>query len=145
MEIKKLKPNSSTIKKNQKKENIDLDTGYKYKIIWISLIAIIGSAIFFQTFNYNFSGDDGLYSFSNKATQKGLKDVVDIFRFGSLNFIAHNPTNTGTYRPVTLLTFSVEKQLFGEFRPSTGHIINIILYFLTLLLIGLFLESIFKI
>ena len=112
-------------------------------LLWIILISLFGCTIYFQTYNYNYTADDGIYSYFNKATQQGLKGVDDLFAYGSMNFINTNPSNAATYRPFTLLTFALEKHIFGEFNPTNGHVFNIILYFFVLLVIGLLLSKIF--
>lgn len=109
----------------------------------ILLIAFFSFAIYFQTYNYEYTADDGIYSHLNTATSQGLKATSDLFRYGSMNFINSDSNNSGIYRPFTLFTFALEKQVFGEFNPAYSHAINIILYFLTLVVIGLFLVRLF--
>ena len=108
-------------------------------IFWILLISFLGAALYFQTFNYGYSGDDGIYAYFNRVTQKGLEEWTELFKYGSMNFISINPVNTSIYRPFTLLTFAIEYQIFGEFNASNGHILNVILYFGLLLILGKFL------
>ncbi len=113
----------------------------KNKIL-IILISFLGASIYFQTYNFKYSLDDEIYSFKNSATKKGVNNINKIFQYGSLNFYEKNPLNQGIYRPITLLSFSIEKSIFNEFNPSNGHIFNIFLYFLILLLIGFLLLKI---
>jgi protein O-mannosyl-transferase len=108
-------------------------------IFWILFISFLGAALYFQTYNYGYSGDDGIYAYFNRVTQKGLEEWTELFKYGSMNFISINPVNTSIYRPFTLLTFAIEYQVFGEFNASNGHILNVILYFGLLLILGEFL------
>ncbi len=112
--------------------------------LWIVLISLIGCTIYFQTYDYKFTADDGIYTYLNSSTSQGLKVADELFKYGSMNFIISNPSNSGTYRPFTLLTFALEKQIFKEFNPTNGHIFNIVLYFLVLTTIGLLLVKIFN-
>ncbi|GAB3234561.1 tetratricopeptide repeat protein [Algoriphagus aestuariicola] len=110
--------------------------------IWILVIAFFGAALYFQTVPYGYSGDDGIYSYFNWATQKGLSETWALFTNGSMNFLSIEPVNSGTYRPFTLLTFALEHDIFGEFDASHGHLINVLLYFLCLMVVGFFLKKI---
>ncbi|MBN3583734.1 tetratricopeptide repeat protein [Algoriphagus aestuarii] len=108
-------------------------------IFWILLISLLGAGLYFQTYNYGYSGDDGIYAYFNRVTQKGLAEWTELFKYGSMNFITINPVNTSIYRPFTLLTFAIEHQIFGEFSAPNGHIFNVILYFGLLVILGKFL------
>ena len=77
-------------------------------IFWILLISFLGAALYFQTYNYGYSGDDGIYAYFNRVTQNGLEEWTELFKYGSMNFISINPVNTSIYRPFTLLTFAIE-------------------------------------
>ncbi|WP_339866319.1 tetratricopeptide repeat protein [uncultured Algoriphagus sp.] len=106
---------------------------------WILLIAFFGVLLYAQTYNYGYSGDDGIYAYFNRVTQKGLDEWTELFKYGSMNFIQINPVNTSIYRPFTLLTFAVEYQVFGEFNARNGHSLNVLLYGSLLVVLGLFL------
>ncbi|MGE5518747.1 MAG: tetratricopeptide repeat protein [Candidatus Dadabacteria bacterium] len=111
---------------------------------WVIFIAFAGTAIYFPSINYKYSADDGMYTYYNNATKKGLNNVSDLFNFGSGNFLDIAPTNSGTYRPFTLFTFALEKQLAGDFKPDISHRINVVLYFFVLLIIGVTLVKLFR-
>ncbi len=113
-------------------------------LLWIMAISLLGASLYFSTYKYDFSADDGMYTYFNSATKGGMSRTGDLFRFGSMHFLNINPINSGAYRPFTLLTFAVEKQITGEFKPVYGHIFNIILYFLVLFVVGLLLLQLFK-
>lgn len=112
-------------------------------ILWILLISFAGAALYFQTYNYQYTADDGIYTYFNNATQEGLNRTGDLFKYGSMNFLNIDPVNSGSYRPLTLFTFALEKQLVGDFNPSVGHVINIILYFFMLIVLGFILIKLF--
>lgn len=108
-------------------------------IFWILLIALFGALLYVQTYDYGYSGDDGIYAYFNGVTQKGLEEWTELFKYGSMNFIQINPVNTSIYRPFTLLTFAIEHQLFGEFKGGNGHVFNVLLYGGLLVILGLLL------
>jgi protein O-mannosyl-transferase len=112
--------------------------------ILIFLISLFSSSIYFQSYKYDFTQDDATYTIENSITQKGIKGIKDIFTHGSLNYYIQEPTNSGVYRPITLTSFAVEYAIFKKFDPKYDHIINVILYLLLLVMVGLVLQKLFK-
>jgi protein O-mannosyl-transferase len=112
--------------------------------LWIFIFALAGTSLYFQTTSFSFAIDDGIYTFNNAAVDEGLRGIHKIFAYGSLNFLHENSTNSGIYRPITLLSFAFEKGLCGDFNPAVGHTLNVILYFLVLVLLGFILLRIFR-
>jgi Flp pilus assembly protein TadD len=112
--------------------------------IWILAVALIGTAIYLQSVTFDYTLDDGIYATTNRVTVKGLDQWTELFKYGSMNFIEISPTNTGIYRPFTLLTFAIENELVGEFNPSVSHSVNLVLYFGLLVVLGLLLDSLAK-
>jgi len=115
----------------------------KYARQLILLVSLIGALVYLRTVTFEFTLDDLIYAGSNEAVNEGVSRPGDIFRYGSLNFFTPAPMNSGTWRPVTLLTFAIEKDLSGEFNPVTGHVINVILYILVLVFVGLMVMKLF--
>lgn len=113
-------------------------------IFWIFLVAFFGAILYVQTVSYDYSGDDGIYAKFNRVTSKGMEEWPELFKYGSMNFIEIGPVNTSIYRPFTLLTFAVERQVFGEFNGRNGHVLNVVLYFLLLLIVGKLLLRLFE-
>jgi len=107
-------------------------------------VSLFGALLYAQTYNYGYSGDDGIYAYFNGVTQKGLMEWTELFKYGSMNFIQINPVNTSIYRPFTLLTFAIEHQLFGAFHAGNGHVINMVLYAAVLIVLGLLLIRLFE-
>lgn len=112
------------------------------RLIILSSIGILGALLYIQTLPFGFSGDDGIYSINNLATKQGLSNWKDLFRYGSMNFLEVNPSNTSIYRPFTLLTFAIEYEILGRFSPKVGHALNVGLYAGVLLVIGFLLTQI---
>lgn len=112
--------------------------------IWILAIALFGSVLYLQSLRFEYTLDDGIYSHFNRVTTKGLEEWPEVFKYGSMNFIQISPTNTGIYRPFTLMTFALENELVGEFDPQVSHAINVLLYFGLLMVLGFFLSDLLK-
>ncbi|MFN3997737.1 tetratricopeptide repeat protein [Algoriphagus sp.] len=109
--------------------------------IWVLTIALFGTLLFVPSINFEYTLDDELYAEKNRVTTKGLENWTELFQYGSMNFLEIGATNTGTYRPFTLLTFAVENELEGKFNPKVSHTINLILYFGLLLVLGFLLAG----
>jgi tetratricopeptide (TPR) repeat protein len=108
-------------------------------IFWIVLISVLGAMLYIHTYDYGYSADDGIYSHFNRVTKMGLSNWTELFQYGSMNFIEINPVNSSIYRPFTLLTFAIEYEIFGKFDAGNGHILNIVLYGILLVILGIFL------
>ncbi len=97
---------------------------------------VFGNSIFNE-----YAMDDEFYTAgSNKITQKGIKGIPETF--GSRTFF--NSDGSGySYRPVAVASFALEIQFFGE-KPRTSHLINVLLYAFTLVLLFSVLRRWFK-
>jgi tetratricopeptide (TPR) repeat protein len=103
------------------------------------ILIIIASAImlYANTFNYNYALDDAIVITENIYTKKGINGLRDIFTNDSFTGFFKEKKELvpgGRYRPLSIATFAIEYELFGE-KPGISHIINVILYAITGLLI----------
>lgn len=112
---------------------------------WAALIFLIVSFVLYgNTMGNKYCLDDAIVITQNKFTQQGLKGIDDIFANESFTgFFGESKAlvSGARYRPLSIATFAIEKQFFGE-RPAISHFINIVLYFLTGLLLFLVLQQI---
>lgn len=104
---------------------------------------IFGLAIllYSNTLSHGYVQDDAIVITENVFTQKGVKGIPDLLKHdtfygffqdeGKANLVAG-----GRYRPFTLVMFAVENELFGN-NPFIGHLINVILYAISCMLIYL--------
>jgi tetratricopeptide (TPR) repeat protein len=133
------------------KQKVPVKTGSKQKIPVKSKARLFGDfltrnqfaiALFFITFIVFGNGilneyalDDEFYTNGgNKSTLKGFKGIPEIFK--SRTFF-NNDGSGYSYRPVTVASFAIENQFFGE-KPHVSHFINVLLYaFIMVLLFNL--------
>ncbi len=93
---------------------------------------LITFVVFFNGIGNNYALDDEFYTNGgNKLTQKGVHGIKEIFR--SHTFFNNDGTGY-SYRPVTVVSFALENQFFGE-NPHVSHFFNVLLYALTIVLI----------
>jgi tetratricopeptide (TPR) repeat protein len=90
-----------------------------------------------NTIPNHYSLDDELVSYNNKRIAGGIKAIPAIwstfYSEGKLKY---------EYRPVVKTTFAIEYQFFGQ-NPHVSHLINILLYALTALLLFKILRKLF--
>jgi len=99
------------------------------------LIFTLGFLLYANTFSHDYTQDDAIVITDNMFTTKGAAGIPGILKYdtfygffkeaGKANLVAG-----GRYRPLTLVMFAIEYQLFGK-NPFIGHLINALLYGLT--------------
>jgi tetratricopeptide (TPR) repeat protein len=100
--------------------------------------------LYADTLDLKYTLDDSLMITGNTFTQKGVKGIKEIFTNDAfVGFLGkNNLLPGGRYRPLSQVMFAVEKQLFG-FNPFVGHLINVLLYALTCMLLYIILRKLF--
>jgi Flp pilus assembly protein TadD len=109
---------------------------YSHKALWIKVVLFVFAFVLYgNTMRNGYSLDDLYVTYNNPVVNKGIKAIPLILstRYINLNAEEGGTMNFG-YRPLTKVMFAVEHQFFGE-DPATSHLINILLYALTLLLL----------
>ncbi|MEI6683662.1 MAG: tetratricopeptide repeat protein [Bacteroidota bacterium] len=104
-------------------------------------------AIYGITLFNDYALDDLMVINSNSFTKKGISGIREIFSYDSFTgFWGKEKTLLvgGRYRPLSIATFAVEKSVTGEFNPMLSHLINILLYALTGMLIYIILVKLIK-
>lgn len=99
-----------------------------------------------NTLNNEYALDDVVVLTENNIVKKGVAGIPEIIRTDY--FKGYNLTNTklsaARYRPVSLIVFAIEYQLFG-LNPIISHSLNILLYtFLVALLFYLLSNELFS-
>ena len=109
---------------------------------WLYLIVFLVSFLLYAgTLNHGYTVDDGTVIENNKYTKQGVKAIGKIlttaYRSGFWD------RNEGIYRPVSVVMFAIEYDLSGG-KPWLGHLINILLYAITCVLVFKLLLRIFQ-
>jgi len=109
-----------------------------YAIIFALTFGLYGNTLLNE-----YALDDSIVILQNEFTKKGFRGIDDIFKYDTFTGffgVQKNLVAGGRYRPLSLLTFAIEYQLFGQ-NPFISHLINILLYALTGILIFLILSK----
>ncbi len=98
-------------------------------------------ACYAPTIGYDFALDDTLVITQNQFTQKGISGIPEILSHDTFRGFFGEDKNLvagGRYRPLSLVFFALEKSVAGG--PWLFHLINVLLYALTALLVFEFLR-----
>ena len=117
------------------KKKLDSEKASFFSMKVMRIIIILAVAFLYgNTIKFDYVLDDKLYITQHPIVQEGVSGIATIFTERSLDYIS---TEGGQqpYRPVTMLTFAIEKTLFDN-NPSVAHFVNILL--LIMLSLGIF-------
>lgn len=111
------------------------------------LLFALGFLLYANTLSHDYTQDDAIVITDNMFTTQGVAGIPGILKYdtfygffkeaGKANLVAG-----GRYRPLTLVMFAIEYQLFGQ-NPFIGHLINALLYGLTGFLLYWFVLQLF--
>ena len=117
--------------------------GKPKKLQWEGLIILLTAVIYYiNTIGNGHALDDVVVILMNSFTKRGFAGIHGILTSDSLRgFIGgDNPLPGGRYRPLSLITFAIEWQLFGD-NPAIAHFINMSLYAFTGWFLWVFLKQ----
>jgi hypothetical protein len=107
-------------------------------ILVYSVIIAVCFIFYGNTITLRYALDDMLAITGNQFTKQGFKGIGEImstdFFSGFYGKGDNNIVSGGRYRPLSLITYAVEYQFFGE-NPAVNHFINVLLLSLTGILI----------
>jgi tetratricopeptide (TPR) repeat protein len=116
-------------------------TNRRLKIYLGLIITILALLLYAQTATYKFTLDDGSVIVQNKLVQKGMGGIKEIL--STDYWYGYTEQLRGLqYRPASLLMFAVEEEFFPG-QAGVHHLVNVILYALTCLLLFLLIAKIF--
>ena len=120
-----------------------IKTGY-FKGIFLQyvLLTLVCFAFYGNTILNDYAYDDSIVITENQFTQKGVSGIPEIFANNSLRGSYGNNPTAPRYRPLSLASFAIEIQLFGQ-NPHVSHFINVLLLGLTSLVLYQLLSKVF--
>lgn len=90
-----------------------------------------------NTINHEYNFDDALVTQNHRHTSRGVEAIPEIF---TSHYYQDEDGYAYEYRPVTLASFAIEHQFFGE-SPTISHFINVLLYAISGVLLFVLLSS----
>lgn len=109
------------------------------------LILIFGIALYANTSGFGYALDDKLYITANEYTKKGVDGIKEIWTNDMMTGFFGKKKNLvegGRYRPLSMTTHALEWEILGR-SPRVSHVINVILYGLTGVVLLMVLKQIF--
>jgi len=141
-----MKPTQRPAITDQKPKLKTFDFYSRSRIMICVIIAVYGFILYINTIPHDFTFDDVIVITRNEFTKKGLSGIAEIM---STDYLAgmygkdfQNMYEGGRYRPLSIVTFAIEYQFFGE-NPHINHFVNALLYALTGIFIFLVLTQLF--
>ncbi|MEA3444900.1 MAG: tetratricopeptide repeat protein [Bacteroidota bacterium] len=131
----------ASAKKKQKAEFKIIDLK-KQKLWFIGIILAYAFVLYGNTIGNDYSFDD-IYVTNNREVKQGMSIIPKLFISLYANMYEDGKPLTFGYRPVVKTSFALEYAAFGS-NPHISHLINILLYALTSLLLFLILRKLFK-
>ena len=110
------------------------------------LIIVFSFLIYGNSLNNKYALDDAIVITQNDFVKKGfsgIKEILNTELFTGFFGVKKNLVDGGRYRPLSLISFAIEYELFGE-NPWIGHLINILFYALTGIVLYLVLLKLFN-
>ena len=128
-----------------KRSPADIKDRKQNRLIY-SIIILLSFVLYGQTMWYDYALDDSIVIKKNEFTKQGTKGIGDILSNDTfVGFFGKqkNLVAGGRYRPLSVVTFAIEYQMFG-LRPGISHFINILLYAMTGILLFRILSYFFS-
>jgi len=139
------KKKNQPIKKEPATKGMALNNEAKaWKTKWMLIIFAFGALLYANTIPNGYAFDDEVAITDNSFTQQGIKGIPDLLTkdFFAGIYGQGLELGGGRYRPLSLIMFAVEHELFGN-NATPSHVINILLYGLVGVVLFLLLLDLF--
>lgn len=122
------------------------------------ILLILGFVLYSNSFYNEYALDDGIVIQKNEYVQRGIHGIPKILSTDAYDSFyrqmhARQQLSGGRYRPLSVVTFAIEQELFGskeKVKPAEDaafvrHVLNVVFYILSILVLLFFLRNfIFK-
>ena len=109
--------------------------------ILLIVLAVVAFVVNIRVIGYEYTLDDPFFTKDNPNVSKGLSAIGEFFTHAAYYGVFKH--HDASYRPLMLTSFAAEKDMFG-FDPHTGHLINLILFTVQIVVLFLLLLKMFK-
>jgi Tfp pilus assembly protein PilF len=126
-----------SVKSTDKKQKIT--AGWSQQKLLL-VIAVFSFLLYANSIPNGYNIDDNLVTINHQLTSKGIKAIPEIF---TTPYYKDAAGNQYEYRPVTLTTFAIEHQVFGD-NAHVSHLINTLIFVLLSLVLYITLSKLFS-
>lgn len=107
------------------------DTSSRRRLFGI-LVFLLGFLAYANTLGHGYAQDDAIVITDNMFTEQGISGIPGILKYDTFYGFFKEPGKArlvagGRYRPLSLVTFALEVQVFGQ-SPFIGHLVNVLLF-----------------
>ena len=97
--------------------------------MYAAILFVIAFAFYANSISNGFALDDLIVITANKFTQQGVAGIKDIMTHDAFVGTYGEALNLsgGRYRPLSIVSFAIEKQVFGN-NTSVYHFFNVLIY-----------------
>jgi tetratricopeptide (TPR) repeat protein len=135
------KPNVQAPAKATTSNTEPATTGTPASKWFMAILAAVVLLVNVRTINYDYTLDDPFFTKDNPNVSQGLSAIKEFFTHAAYYGVFKH--HDASYRPLMLTSFAAEKDLFG-FNPNTGHLINLLLFALQVVVLFMLLRRIFR-
>lgn len=135
----KKKANNIRTTENQH-QTVALSEPIKNNYLFPALLALLSIFLYANTFGHDYVLDDAVAVLNNQFVQQGFAGIGDILK---VDFWHFSNLTLGYYRPLSIITFAIEHQFFGN-NSHVSHIVNVLFYSAGSFMLGLLLQQIFS-
>ncbi|MEO7175834.1 MAG: tetratricopeptide repeat protein [Saprospiraceae bacterium] len=138
----------SVITENSIQEPVKDQHWYANKSLISKLLIGLAFILNINTLGNDYALDDAIVITDNMFTQEGISGIPGILKYDTFyGFFKEagkeNLVSGGRYRPLSLVTFAIEYELFGK-DPFMSHLINLLLFCLSAFILYLSLLKLFR-
>ncbi|MCE9537844.1 MAG: hypothetical protein K8R85_01320 [Bacteroidetes bacterium] len=122
------------------------------------ILVVLGFILYSNSFTNEYALDDGIVIQKNDYVQRGIRGIPKILSTDAYDSFyrqmhAKQQLSGGRYRPLSVVTFAIEQELFGskeKEKPAEDaafirHVLNVVFYIISILVLLYFLRNfIFK-
>lgn len=111
------------------------------------ILAAFAFLLYANTFTHDYTQDDAIVIYENMYTKQGFAGIPGLLTKDTFHGFFKTEgkdklVSGGRYRPLTPIMFAIEYQIFGR-NPMMGHLINVLLFSLLVLLLFKVLTELF--
>ncbi len=126
-----------SVKSTDKKHKITAGWSQQKLLLVISVFSFL---LYANSIPNGYNIDDNLVTINHQLTSKGIKAIPEIF---TTPYYKDAAGNQYEYRPVTLSTFAIEHEIFGD-NAHVSHLVNTLIFVLLSLVLFLTLSKLFS-
>jgi hypothetical protein len=114
-------------------ESLMISKKFKKETSFFLFLFIILFLLYFKTFNFDFIWDSKIQISNNIFLNKDVS-LLKTFEYGYWNSAGFDKGANDYYRPLTILSFALNKKFLGG-SPLSYRIVNLIIFYLSLILL----------